>query len=223
MLIEIFADLVCPWCYIGKHRLDSALALRPQADADLRWLPFQLNPDMPEGGMDRAQYLALKFGTGERARIVQAALRQAAEHEGVPLNLEAIGRVPNTLDAHCLIRMADRLGSGTAATAALFSAYFVEGRDIGDRAVLADIGAAIGLPRDETVEELFVETERAAVRASDEAARELGIQAVPCFVFNHRYVLLGAQDPTAFLPLLDLAETEAAAEAALTSRAVPHA
>lgn len=220
MLIEIFADLICPWCYIGKRRLDSALAMRPRATAEIRWLPYQLNPDMPFGGMDRAHYLTAKFGGGERARLVQSSIRQAAAQDGIALNLERIARTPNTLDAHRLVRHAETRGLGTPVAMALFRAYFEEGRDIGDRTVLLDVAEACGLSRRAVAADLATGADMVAVRTADHQARQLGIQAVPCFIFNRRYALSGAQEPASFLPLIDLAEAEAEAVSAPIS--LPH-
>ncbi|HYE48150.1 MAG TPA: DsbA family oxidoreductase [Azospirillaceae bacterium] len=213
MLVEIFADLICPWCYIGKYRLDRALAERPSLRADLRWLPFQLNPDMPAGGMDRFMYLAAKFGGIERARQIYAVIEQTAARDGLPLALERIRRTPSTLDAHRLIRYADRLGRSQALTMAIYDAYFQDGADIGDRELLAALAAHVGLDRDGAMEHLRSEADVAAVKASDVQARQLGIQAVPCFIFNRRYAMAGAQEPAAFLPLLDLTEDTATVSA----------
>lgn len=213
MLIEIFADLICPWCYIGKRRLDRALELRPQARAEIRWLPYQLNPEMPVGGMDRAQYLATKFGGGERARLVQSSIRQAAAQDGLELKLERIARTPNTLDAHRLVRQAERQGLGTAVAMALFQAYFEQGRDFGRRDVLLEVAEACGLSRREVAAGLDGGADVLAIRTADHQARQLGVQAVPCFIFNRRYALSGAQEPGSFLPLIELAEAESLTEA----------
>ncbi|WP_029014678.1 DsbA family oxidoreductase [Niveispirillum irakense] len=205
MLIEIYADLVCPWCYIGKVRLEQALSNRPQARVDLRWLPFQLNPELPPEGVDRATYLTVKFGGVERARQLSASLEQAAEREGLSLRLDRIRRTPNTTQAHRLVRLADGFGQGTAMAGRLFKAYFEEGKDIGDLDALTDLAGEIGLSQEETRTYLEGDADRAAIRAADQTARQLGVQAVPCFVFDRRYALSGAQEWTAFLPMLDLA------------------
>ena len=205
MLIEIYADLVCPWCYIGKVRLEQALTNRPQACVDLRWRPFQLNPDLPSEGVDRGLYLTAKFGGPERARLLSASLQQAAEREGLSLRLDLIRRTPNTIQAHRLVRLADGVGQGTAMVGRLFKAYFEQGMDIGDLDVLAELADEIGLHREEAEAYLEGDADRSAIRAGDQAARQLGVQAVPCFVFDRRYALSGAQEWAAFLPMLDLA------------------
>ncbi len=218
MLIEIFADLICPWCYIGKRRLDRALAERPGVSVDLRWLPYQLNPEMPVGGMDRAHYLAAKFGGGERARLVQTSIRQAAEQDGLTLRLDRIARTPNTLDAHRLIRLAERQGRATPVALSLFRAYFEEGRDIGRQETLLDIAVENGLARADVARDLERGAGALAVRTADNQARQLGINAVPCFIFNRRYALSGAQEPAAFLPLIDIAEAESMADPVSVAR-----
>lgn len=204
MLIETFADLTCPWCYIGKRRLARALEQRPAVRADIRWQPFQLNPDMPAGGMARADYLAAKFGGAERARQIYRVVEETAERDGLPLALDRIQRTPNSFDAHRLIRIAGRRGLGNTMADALFAAYFIEGVDIGDHDSLAATAAAVGLDAVEIKQMLDGDAEAASVHAADSLARQMGLQAVPCYIFNRRYALSGAQEPASFLPLLDL-------------------
>ncbi|CAO3429960.1 DsbA family oxidoreductase [Azospirillum doebereinerae] len=204
MLIETFADLTCPWCYIGKRRLSRALEQRPGIRADVRWQPFQLNPEMPPGGMARADYLAAKFGGAERARQIHRVVEETAERDGLPLALDRIQRTPSSFDAHRLIRIAGRRGLGNAMADALFTAYFTEGVDIGDRDALAATAALVGLDFAEARRLLGTDAEAASVHAADSLARQMGLQAVPCYIFNRRYALSGAQEPASFLPLLDL-------------------
>ncbi len=210
MIIQVFADIICPWCYVGHSRLHKALMLHAGVQLEetkfrLEWMPFQLNPDMPPGGMDRQAYLTAKFGSVERAKAAYSAVEAAAERDGLPLSLNRIRTTPNTLDAHRLVRWASRYGRADALIARLYEAYFQEGRDISDMGVLASLGSDVGLERRETRYFLNSILEQDTVRASDATARRLGVQAVPCFVFGRRYALAGAQDPAAFFPLLDLA------------------
>jgi len=205
MLIEIYADFVCPWCYIGKGRLEQALALRPGIPVDIRWMPFQLNPEQPSGGMDRATYMIAKFGSLERARQLSAMVEQAAIKEGLTMRLDLIRRTPNTINAHRLVRFAERFGRATEMATTLFTAHFTLGLDIGTMATLLDLAAGTGLLRAETADYLESEADIAAIRSSDQQARQLGVQAVPCFVFDRRYALSGAQEPQAFMPFLDMA------------------
>jgi len=213
MLIETFADLICPWCYIGKHRLMRALAERPRVRPEMRWQPFQLNPDMPRAGMERDAYLSAKFGGPERARQIYAVVEETAERDGLPLYLDRIRRTPNTLDAHRSIRIAARYGLGDALADALFRVYFADGLDIGDRDTLAATAAGIGFDAHEMKALLASDAESTAVQSADKLARQLGLQAVPCYIFDRRYALSGAQEPTSFLPLLDLSLDEYATAA----------
>ncbi|MFC5354182.1 DsbA family oxidoreductase [Azospirillum himalayense] len=208
MLIETYADLICPWCYIGKRRLARALADRPRVQVELRWQPFQLNPDMAAGGMERSAYLAAKFGGTERARQIHLVVEETAERDGLPLRLDRIRRTPNSFDGHRLIRIATRHGLGDRMADALFHAYFVDGLDIGDRDTLAATAAGLGFDFAEIKTLLNGDTETTAVFNADATARQLGLQAVPCYIFNRRYALSGAQEPASFLPLLDLGVEE---------------
>ncbi len=208
MLIETYADLICPWCYIGKRRLARALAERPRVQVELRWQPFQLNPDMAPGGMERSAYLAAKFGGAERARQIHLVVEETALRDGLPLRLDRIRRTPNSFDGHRLIRIAARHGLGDRMADALFHAYFVDGLDIGDRDTLAATAAGLGFDVAEIKSLLASDAETTAVFNADATARQLGLQAVPCYIFNRRYALSGAQEPASFLPLLDLAVEE---------------
>lgn len=208
MLIEIYSDLICPWCYLGKVRLDRALRERPGVRVDVRWMPFQLNPDLPAEGMDRDLYFTAKFGGPERVRQMNAVVEQAAAREGLFLRLDLIRRIPSTLQAHRLVRFAERWGKATDLAMALFTAHFQQGRDIGDVRLLTRIAAEQGLDAGQVGDYLLGEADMAAVRGSDAQARQLGVQAVPCYIFDRRYALAGAQEHTAFLPMLDLARDE---------------
>lgn len=211
MQIDIFFDVVCPWCFIGKRRMDRALEGRQRLPVQLSWQPFQLNPGMPPDGMDRRDYLAAKFGGTARADQVYAMVAETAERDGLKLDLDSIERTPNTLDAHRLIRFHTRRGGDAeVAVEALFQAYFFAGRDIGDKAELAEIGVDLGIDRDEVEPYLTSRVDINHIRAADTAARRMGIQAVPCFVFDRRYALSGAQEPESFYPMFDLAGSEGA-------------
>ncbi len=208
MLIETFADLTCPWCYIGHHRLARALAERPQLRAEIRWQPFQLNPAMPNPGMAWEAYLITKFGGLEQVRPILAVVEETAERDGLPMRFDRIRRVPNTFDAHRLIRIAGRRGMDRPMVDALFQAYFVDGLDIGDIDTLSAAATSLGLDAGEVKALLLGDAEASTVRSADTLAHRLALQAVPCYVFNRRYALSGAQEPLIFLPLLDLAVDE---------------
>jgi predicted DsbA family dithiol-disulfide isomerase len=193
--LDILSDPVCPWCYIGKTNLDRALERHPGHPFEIEWHPFQLNPDMPEGGVDRREYLEAKFGGQENAARIYARVDAAARAAGLEIDWGAIPRVPNTLDAHRLIHWAGLEGRQTPVVSALFRAYWREGRDIGDRAVLLDIAGAAGLDR-AMVERLFESGADAEdIRARDAWARERGVTGVPTFIVANRHVVPGAQPP----------------------------
>ena len=206
MRIDIFFDLICPWCFIGKRRLETALALRPGQAVELSWQPFQLNPDMPMGGMPRKAYLDAKFGGPEHAGQVYGMIRDTAAKDGIRLDIDTISVTPNTLDGHRLVRLFQRQGADVALLVErLFEAYFQEGSDIGRHDVLAAKAADCGEAREAVLRYLEGDEDRSAVIAVDHAARQMGIQGVPCFVVDRRFAVSGAQEPSAFLPVFDLA------------------
>ena len=192
--IDIVSDAICPWCYIGKRQLERALA--PLADEGLHfsvhWNPFQLNPDMPKEGRDRAAYRAMKFGSPERVREMDARVTDAAANVGLPFRLDLIGRTPNTLDAHRLIWLAGREGVQDGAMEAVFAAYFIQGRDIGDRDVLADCAAKAGMDRVSVAEFLAGDVAAQEMLAADRAAREAGVNGVPSFFLDGYGLYSGA-------------------------------
>lgn len=197
--VDILSDTICPWCYIGKRRIEAALeAVAPEVTADLRWHPFQLNPDMPPDGMSRKRYIALKFGGTERGRTVYRNIEIAAQSSGLEINFDLISRTPNTVDSHRLLVFAQRAGAQNVVVERLFAAYFLEGRDIGDIDVLADIGEAAGLVRKKTERYLLGDTDRAAVIDSDARARQAGTSGVPHFVIDGKLAVAGAQEPQVF-------------------------
>lgn len=219
MILDVFSDTICPWCYVGKRRLERALEARPQRDLTIRWRAFQLNPGMPAEGMDRKAYIDAKFGGSERARAILDTVRAAGGGEGIAFAFDRIKRTPNTLQSHRLIRFAGGQDRQDETLEALFRAYFLEGRNIGDRAVLADVAEDAGLDRDEAADYLAGETDAEAVLGEDALARRAGINGVPCFIFNGRFALSGAQEPEAFFQLFDLAreEEQVRGEAAATA------
>lgn len=210
MHIDIFSDTVCPWCYIGKQRLERALARRPQEALTITWRAFQLNPDMPTDGMERQRYLSTKFGGAENAATIYGRIRSVGEEESIPFDFEAIARTPNTVDSHRLIRYAAELGHQDDVVQAIFEAYFCDGRDIGDRQVLTEIGAAAGLDETSVIEFLTSGAQSAEILAEDNAARRMGIQGVPCFIIDGRHVLSGAQPPEVFLQMFDVVAADRA-------------
>jgi len=193
--LDIFSDPVCPWCYIGKAHLDRALEARGDHPFAIEWHPFQLNPEMPEGGMDRASYLEAKFGGKARAVQIYARVEEAARDAGLVIDFGNIPRIPNTLNAHRLIHWAGLEGRQTLMQAALMRAYWRDGRDIGDAGTLADIAGEVGLDRAVMARLLASDADRDAISARDTHARARGVSAVPTFLIANQYVLSGAQSP----------------------------
>jgi predicted DsbA family dithiol-disulfide isomerase len=203
LAIAIVSDVVCPWCYVGKRRLEAALAELAAREPALRpvvtWHPFQLNPDLAPEGIDRRAYLEAKFGGPERAAQIYDRVRAAGATAGIPFAFERIARQPNTLAAHRLISWAQGRGGADALVERLFRAYFVEGRHIGQREVLAMLAGEAGLD-DGAARVLLASGHGAdAVAAMDRRARELGIDGVPFFIFNQRVGVSGAQEPATLL------------------------
>lgn len=213
MQIDVVSDTICPWCYIGKRRLERALAVSGGAHAWIGWRPFQLNPDMPVEGMEREVYLAKKFGSRERVERVYAPIVEAGREEGIAFAFDRMKRTPNTLMSHRLIRIAGKMGRQNEAVDGLFRAYFEEGRDIGDLTVVSDVARDAGMDRDEVHAYLETDADLDRVRAEDAFARELGIQGVPCFIIDRRYAVSGAQEPEAFAEIFKRVQAEAAAAA----------
>ena len=208
MQVDIFSDPICPWCFIGKRRLERALAARPQNGLRVAWRAFQLNPDIAPDGMARREYLARKFGGAEKAAALYDRIDLVGASEGIAFEFEAIRRTPNTLDAHRLARYAQDLGLQEAIVEILFRGYFLEGMDIGDRETLIDLAGRSGIDSADCAKFLEGETYAAEVRAEDVTARRIGIQGVPCFVFNGRHVLSGAQPPEVIQQMFDVARAD---------------
>ena len=183
MQIDIISDVVCPWCFIGKRRLEKALAMRPEIETEITWRPFQLNPDMPAEGMARADYIATKFGDSGHSRRIHQTIAEAGATVSIDFAFDKIKRSPNTRNAHCLIRYATRQGAGNDVVTRLFEGYFLQGRDVGDIATLAKIAAEAGLDEREARAFLSGDSERDEIVAEDRNARRLGVNAVPCFIF----------------------------------------
>lgn len=201
--LDILSDPICPWCYVGMTLLDTALAERPDHPFVIEWHPFQLNPDMPPEGMDRRGYLEAKFGGKAEAVEAYARVAEMAENAGLEIDFAAITRVPNTLDCHRLIHWAGLEARQTQVAVALFEAYFAEGRDIGDRDVLADIADAEGLDAAVIRRLLATDADAADIRARDAASRERGVTGVPTFIINNQHVVPGAQQPALWVRLID--------------------
>ncbi|HEY0202737.1 MAG TPA: DsbA family oxidoreductase [Acetobacteraceae bacterium] len=200
MRLDVLSDPICPWCHIGRRHMQAALA--ELAGQGMRftvaWRPFQLNPDMPVGGMPREDYRRAKFGSLERSRELDAQVAAAAAAAGLTINFAAMRRTPNTLAAHRLIRFAGPAGLQDEVVGRLFEDYFVNGRDLGNPAVLADAAAACGLDRPAVAEYLSGDTGSAEIRSEDQALRSAGVQGVPTFVLDDHMLFSGAVAAPAF-------------------------
>ncbi len=205
LTVDIVSDVVCPWCYIGKRRLDTALAqlrdAEPALQINVHWHPFQLNPDLPREGVARRSYLAAKFGGPEQASQVYARVSAAGESVGIPFAFDAIERQPNTLDAHRLIAWAQSRHEGDADTLVdrLFHAYFVDGRFLGDRNELIVLAQAAGYDADDARAFLASDELTAKVANADQRARDQGVSGVPFFIFGGKTAVSGAQEPRVLL------------------------
>jgi predicted DsbA family dithiol-disulfide isomerase len=205
MQIDVVSDTVCPWCFIGKRRLSRALEMRPEIAFDVQWRPYQLDPDIPREGVDRAGYMKAKFGDGPRIAAMGDALKAEGLRERISFAFEKIERRPNTIDSHRLIRWAANVGLQDAMVERLFAAYFLEGRDIGDAAVLEFLAADAGMDSLQVAELLDEDTDRAAVEREAKLAGEMGITGVPTFIFASKYVLSGAREPEVLVQVIDKA------------------
>ena len=205
MEIDIIFDTVCPWCYIGKRRLEMALSMRPQIRAKPNWRPFLLNPEMPPEGIDRTAYLVKKFGSESRVSRIYGAIGEAGLSVEIDFAFERIGKTPNSIDSHRLVRFAHERGLAEDVVETLFVEFFINGRDIGDLRVLTEIGAAKGLDAKEVEAYLETDADVRAIYDENVRAHRLGINGVPSFAFNEKFVISGAQEPQVLARMLDAA------------------
>ena len=202
--IDVFSDTICPWCWIGKRRLERTLEARPDLDAETVWHAFQLNPGMPAEGMDRQEYLETKYGGADHARAVYGRVIAEGARESLPFDFNAIPRTPNTLDSHRLVRWAAGQPPGQAPMVeALFDAYFAHGQDVGDAETLARIAAAAGYDEAGAREWLASGAGRDEAAREDMQARGAGITGVPCFILDGRVAVPGAVEPDVFLRVFE--------------------
>jgi predicted DsbA family dithiol-disulfide isomerase len=213
--IEVFSDVVCPWCFVGKRRLEEALRRLASsgerggeyAPPLVRWRAFQLNPWLPREGMERAEYVAGKFGNA--AGNVYGRVARVGQQVGIPFAFDRIARQPNTVDAHRLVGLAGQGSRQDAVVETLFQAYFLEGADLTSEAVLLDLAERAGLDPQQAQACLHDEGTRTAVLDEDRTARELGVEGVPFFVFNRRLAVSGAQEPEVLLGAIESAARDA--------------
>jgi predicted DsbA family dithiol-disulfide isomerase len=195
LTIDVVSDVVCPWCFIGKKRLEKALELRPDVPVEVRWRPYFLNDWVPREGISRDEYLTTKFGSPERYKSIAGRVAAAAAAEGLTYNVGGIARQPNTTDCHRLILWAQNAGGAGKMKQRLMELYFTEGADLTDREVLVKAAADCGMDADLTRE--LLATDRDVDRVTQEAAqaKEAGIDGVPCFILGGVLAVSGAQDP----------------------------
>lgn len=193
--IDVVSDVVCPWCFIGKRRLEKALALTPDIPVEVHWRPYFLNDWIPRDGISREEYLTTKFGSPERYVGIAKRVSMAAAQEGLVYDSSKMKRQPNTLDCHRLIRWAAARGLAPAMKQKLMDLYFTEGGDLSDRRTLVQAAAAVGLDADEVRAKLASDEDVEQVESEALSAKEAGIDGVPCFIFGAQFAVSGAQAP----------------------------
>jgi predicted DsbA family dithiol-disulfide isomerase len=211
--IDVVSDVVCPWCFIGKHRLEKALALRPGVAVEVHWRPYFLNDWIPREGMSREQYLTTKFGSPERYKGIAQRVTAAAAEEGLVYASDKMKRQPNTLDCHRLIRWAEGIGKAAEMKQKLMDLYFTQGADLTDRDTLVKAAAEIGLNADTIRAALASDQGVAEVEQEAQSAKAAGIEGVPCFIFGGKFAVSGAQSPEYLADAIDrVAQAQQAAE-----------
>ena len=210
--IDVVSDIVCPWCFIGKARLEKALALRPDIPVEVHFRPYFLNDWVPREGISREEYLTTKFGSVEKYAHIAQRVAAAASEEGLTYAIDKVSRQPNTTDAHRLIYWADKIGKAPQMKQKLMNLYFTEGADLTSRDVLAKAATDIGLG--DVREKLDNETDTAEIEREARAAKEAGIQGVPMFIFGGKFAVSGAQAPDYLAQAIERAAADGNAEAA---------
>jgi predicted DsbA family dithiol-disulfide isomerase len=208
LTIDVVSDVVCPWCYLGKRRLERAQAIVADVNVAIRWRPFQLDPTVPPGGIDRQDYLRRKFGDPRRIEAAHERLAAFGKAEGIDYRFDLIRRSPNTIDAHRVVRWAAGEREG-AMVERLFRAYFTEGFDIGDHAVLAALAGEAGLDPSAVAARLATDDDRETVTAEIERAYRLGVTGVPTFIVASHYGVVGAEAPGTIAEAIRQAAAEA--------------
>jgi predicted DsbA family dithiol-disulfide isomerase len=215
MQIDIVSDTVCPWCFIGKRRIERAMAMRPEVKFDVFWRPYRLDPTVPRGGVDRKAYLKAKFGDSPRSSAMGDAIRSEGAGEGISFAFDKIAKTPNTLDSHRLVRWSAGAGLQDEVVERLFKAYFVEGRDVGDPAVLSAVAAEAGMDGELVTNLLAGDADLEPVEREAGMANEMGISGVPTFIFDSKFMISGAREPELLVRIFDKArEAEVASESA---------
>ena len=208
--IDVVSDIVCPWCFIGKRRLEKALALASDVPVEVHYRPYYLNEWIPAEGMSRDEYLTTKFGSPERYKGIAQRVQAAAAAEGLVYAVDSISRQPNTRDAHRLIRWAEGIGKAPDMKQRLMDLYFTEGADLSNEAVLVQAAADVGLDPEDVRAALDSDKDIAEIEQEVNAAKEAGIQGVPCFILDGKYAISGAQEPEALAQAIQQVSAQAA-------------
>ena len=205
MQIDFISDTVCPWCFIGKRRLGRAMAMRPNIPFTVRYRPYRLDPNVPRAGVDRAAYMAARFGADGKLDDAYRAIAAEGAKENIAFDWGAIRKRPNTVDSHRLIRWAETQGVQDEVVERLFIAYFENGEDIGDIRVLADIADLCGMDGGEIADLLESDTDIALVEREDHLAHEMGVTGVPAMIFGNKIAVSGAREPDTLVMVIDKA------------------
>jgi predicted DsbA family dithiol-disulfide isomerase len=214
LTIDIVSDVVCPWCYIGKHRIEEALKQVTDVPVEVNWRPFFLNPWVPREGISREEYLTTKFGSVEAYKGIAGRVVAAAEQEGLSYRPELVARQPNTIDCHRLIHWADAIGRAPEMKQRLMELYFRDGGDLTDVNVLVQAAADCGLDSSDVRARLATDEDVALVSGNAQEAAEKGISGVPTYVFAQKYAVSGAQDPQMLARAIRQVSAEINAQAA---------
>ena len=213
MQIDIVSDTVCPWCFIGKRRIERAMALRPDVSFEVFWRPYRLDPTIPREGVDRRAYLKAKFGDTPRSSAMGDAIRSEGAGEGIEFAFDKIAKSPNTLDSHRLVRWSASAGVQDEVVERLFRAYFIEGKDIGDATVLAAVAADAGMDGELVASLLGSDADLESVEREAGLANEMGITGVPTFIFDSKLMISGARDAELLARVIDKAREAASVSA----------
>ena len=206
--IDVISDVVCPWCFLGKRRLDKALAMVPEMEAEVNFRPFFLDPTIPAEGLDRHDYMLAKFGE-ERLKTIHDPLIKAGKEEGIAYAFDQIKRTPSSLNAHRLLRWSHLIGSQRTVAEALFTAYWCWGQDVSAIEVLKTIAIVNGLNGPEIAEELATDRDKKEVFEEAQMAQQIGVTGVPTFVVNRKYGVTGAQSSESLAELFRKVAAEA--------------
>jgi len=212
--IDVVSDVVCPWCFIGKRRLEKAIALKPEIPVAVRYRPYFLNPWVPRAGISRTEYLTTKFGSVERYMANAPRVAEAARAEGLTYNMNAIARQPNTIDCHRLILWSGESGDPARMKQRLMELYFTEGGDLTDKEVLVKAAQDCGMDGDAIRRRLATEEDVESISAEAESAKTAGIEGVPCFILGGMFAISGAQAPDYLADAIERAFAEVAKRAA---------